>query len=525
MKVITKNNILHAIIGTVLAGVINFSALATFNDEGVISKTPAIAKEIYANVQKSVDSLLTSESDALTLDAIKEMMVGEGTNSQIAFERFYQAKKEIAVARAGIVNVQSGMFLGVDPTYIWSTYLILDIALSMPSNWYAYKNKKNLSKVEKYSYLSINENLKHLIAQLYYSILSQEVVVATADMEKTLTKKLMEVLEKKVSIGLSSQAEYEEVFWKHFSLENQLNTLKSIYNKEVSIFSTYLGKNPQEAQSLKLTHNTEFLSQSVINQDYNAYVSKALEKSNELKASHYRVQASKNAKKSSSWSVISFSGFGFGHTARVDVAKSKYSASKSAYADMPRKLTNQVYFAHSDLQNQISHTKSDEEIYLNSKAEVERLSELLEYGLTDLAAVLKAQIIFLQDFRKYMTSHYYSLVKLDQMERVVQGPVKITDIYKSANFELTTKTKKRVFRKGSKVTLKVSASADIQSEVESVTYTIDELGFEKKSSKSRDDFRVKLKIKKPGVYAGIATTIMNNGEVIKKKFVIDRNKN
>jgi len=526
MKGLTKNRMIFAFIGALMLALLSNPVVAELNDETVINKVPTDVKKIYSDVQKATKSLLRVENDSLTLEKIKTMMVDDGVDSKMAYERLYRAKKEITVARAGLLNLKTGTILGIDPGNIWGLNILLDIALGLPSNWYAYKKSKHLRRAEKYTYLAVNENLKHLIAELYYGILSQEVVVATADMERKLSKKLLEVLEKKVFMGLRTRADYEKAYWRHFTLENELNDLKSLYNREVSIFSTYIGKDPQEAKSLKLAHNIDFLKEENINPDYNHYIASTLENSNELRAAHYRVKAAKAAKKSSRWSIISLDGFGFGYMGRVRVSKSQYAAEKSSFADMPNRLSNQVFFAHRDLQTQISRVVSDEEIFLNSKNEVERLNELLEFGLTDLEALLKAQIIYLQDFRKYMTGHYWSLVKLDQMERIVQAPIRnqpLSDMqlqgeHNKESFSLTLKQKKRRFRKNNIFTVRMQADEKLLQEIDSVTYKVAALGVEKKSKKL--NFKYKFKVKKAGHYTGLASIAMKNGEVVEKIFTI-----
>src|SRR5690606_10361066 len=92
---------------------------------------------------------------------------------------------------------------------------------------------------------------------------------------------------------------------------------------EKAAFNLLISQTPVEGAKVQLQPVGKFLDSNEYAIDAETLKMQALDRSPEIVAAKYMVTAAAKAKKSTGWSILSFSGIGFGYWGRIQVAGSK----------------------------------------------------------------------------------------------------------------------------------------------------------------------------------------------------------
>jgi hypothetical protein len=138
-------------------------------------------------------------------------------------------------------------------------------------------------------------------------------------------------------------------------------------------------------------------------------------------------------------------------------------------------------------------------------------SQLAAYktGAIDSPDLIEADIYFVRDYRNAINSHYNSLIKLDDLERISLGNVESS--YSEEEFSISAET----VEMGVILSLKTDVP---HSEITSVTYSLaDKKQGDLKVFNSDRSFAISVASNEKKT-RGHATIIFANGEALRKKF-------
>lgn len=385
----------------------------------IIQSGFAFAEDIHLNIQEHANKVLVAPEGALTVDQVKEIVAGDHINVKIAYERLLQAQSSISVARAKYFPYGVGSVYTLSTAGSLSPLILVELITSLPSKWYTVKKEKNLKSAQKYNFLSLRENIKNQVASIYYNYLREKTYIDMTALQLTLTEKLLETAQIRVDIGLEDADKLSELKLRVLDLRDIYLKYSGYLNEEQAAINMMLNLTPEAGAGVKFAPVAPFLSGADYQMSVDEMLLGTVENSYEVKAANYMVKAAYNSKRSTQWSILSFSGLGFGYWARV-----QFSQSKIEEATVLRELTrenvvNQIYTKDTIFQNSLKFYESEQEIYSETKYFMEGNLDLFNSNDLELAELLESEILYLKDFSEMLAAHYDSLVNLDGLERAV----------------------------------------------------------------------------------------------------------
>lgn len=472
------------------------------------------ASDLHLNLEKEADKVLAPKMGALTLDQVKKLVVNEDLDLQISYERLIEAQKKIGVARAAYFPYGLGTVAAMYFLNVWNPLLLVELITSLPSKIYNVQAEKNMSMAQNYSHRALRENVKNQVAQLYYGILKEETALKLTGLKIALMEAMIRTYRERVVMGLSTEDEVLE-------LEQSLRRVRDTYLKfsaylgeAKSAFNMMLGMDSSEGQQIELQPISTFLSSEDYQRDMAEMTRMALERSNEIVAADYMVTAARKSKKSTKWSVLSFGGIGFDYYFRIQVAGSKIEQAQLNRQFVEDNLVNQVYLIDNAFKRGLEHVQSEREIFKDTDFYMKSNLEMFKAGSISLDKLLEVQMTYLNDFNELIQSHYLSLGKLDDLERVLMGDavgLNSSEIKEAVQVSLNNKN-----NEWHNLSVNVPAGMKI---VKVIYEFEDGLGLRPMTSyASGNDFTVGLKLYGAVFLAGNAVVTLENGDVITKSF-------
>lgn len=475
-----------------------------------------LAKSIIAESE----SILAEKENAITLEELQQMVSNDSLDVQISYERLLQAQKKIGSARAqyfpyGIGAVASLYFYGS------FSYLILaELITSLPSKIYNVQSTKNVRKAQAENLKTVKANIKNQIAKMYYNFLKDEALLKIASLELKLMEADIASTEENIELGMSTDVDLTNLKYKYLTLRDVYLRFSGYYNQSLKALNIATGRDSTE-EVLKLQPVNTYLSADQVRMSSAEMETLAIENSSELKAANYMIKAAHHNTNSVRWSVLSFSGIGFGYMSRIRFSKSARANAYYNRDSVQRNIENQVYTRRAKLINSIGIFNQDHDLYNVTKSYVEGDIEEYKSGQLTLSKVIQTELIYLSDFRETIRSHYQALIDIDNLKRLVgqnvygEGAIIESIEPETELAELKIKKRGRVIR--------INAYNMISSEkIESVQYEFnDRLFKEMKSFSSSNNFAVKLYTRTSSTkVSGRAIITMENGEQIIKEFKI-----
>lgn len=467
------------------------------------------ANDLHLKLPETAHEVLAPKQTALTLDQVNEIIVNDQIDVQISYEKLLQAQKKIGLARAQYFPYGLGTVAAMYFLKIWSPVLLVELVTSLPSKVYNVQSEKNMRMAQSFSNVALRENIKNQVAHLYYGILKEESALKLARMEVKLLETLYTVTEDRVALGLSTEQELRSLELRLLDLRDICLKFAGYLSAEKAAFNTMISQTPAQAKAIELQTNSSFLSPEEFGLSSEIIKLNAIDRSPEIVAADYMITAASRAKNSVAWSVLSFSGIGFGYWGRVQVAGSKIDQARLNREQVEVTLGNQSYILNNSFHRTLDHFVSEYDVFNNTSKFY--ASEFARFNANDIALdrLLEAGIIYLKDFSELVVAHYDSLIKLNDLERVALGSVRgSTSDADAINVQFTDLGNNRY-----------SLSIDAIDEVKNVEYVFSTDGLKPMMINNRSTgYGVVLKRLGDKNLAGHVNVTLMNGKIITKKF-------
>ncbi|MBK27032.1 MAG: hypothetical protein CME70_23715 [Halobacteriovorax sp.] len=470
---------------------------------------------LHLNLLDRADEILEPKENALSLKEVKSLAVDRNHDLRISYERLYQAQKDIWVARSRFFPYGTGVIFGYDVNALFGTFILVELALSLPTKWYHVQSVKAVRDSQRFSVYALRANLKTQVEHLYYTLLKEEALLKSVELELELLENLVAATEVEIEAGLANEDDLEKVERRTLSLRDEYLKFKQLHLYSKSAFNIMLGKTPAQGAQMELQPIGKMLNIEDFQMGTQQMVDAALWRSYEIVAANYMIKAAKKHKKSTQWSILSFSGIGFGYWSRVEIAGSQVDEAVHRRNMTRENLVNQVSVTKELLEDNLEYLEGEKDILESSRNFLERDMERFTAGDAPLRELLETQLRYMDDYRSALMVHYQTLSKKSDMERLVRGSV-TKAVYSAAPISFKVKrTKRRVYLTMNDKTVDLNT-------VSSVRYHFDNRSFGMPSSSKADrKFKVKIKVRKDyGEISGTALVRFKNGELVRRRFTI-----
>jgi hypothetical protein len=466
-----------------------------------------------SNLVQDAESIFDYREDAIDLGEFKKLVINENVEVAIAYERLFQAQQQIYQARAAYFPYGVGSITAMYFTSAFSYLILAELITSLPSKIFAVQKQKHLRTAQAFTVEVVKANIKNQTALIYYSFLKQEALLKLAKIELDLLKSNLEGKREEVEFGLATQTDVNNAELSYLVVKDAYLKYQSFFNTAKKSLNTLIGRD-FESKPIILQPVGEFVDYSNIGMDIDQMENVAINRSNELKAADWMIRASISNRRSVKWSILSFSGIGFGYGSRVRFSNSQVIESRLRKELIENNIQNSVYTSYTTLENFIGIFKENFALYQTTRNIAVGDIEEFDAGQNVLSKVIRSGRLLLGDLREMVRTHYDVLIKKDDLERLVLGTVE-SQVYKATSAELKVERNKR------NITLEVMAMNELV-DIESVKYSFDRNIFkEQVISNSGSNFRLSLRTRLNNTQVvGTAIVTMTNGEVIVKEFDI-----
>ena len=467
------------------------------------------ASDLYLRLPEAAHEVLAPKQQALTLNQVNQLVASEQIDIQISYEKLLQAQKKISLARAQYFPYGLGTVAAMYFLQVWNPILLVELVTSLPSKVYNVQSEKNMSMAQDYSNRALRENIKNQVAHLYYTILKEEGALKLARMELQLLEQLYNVIEERVILGLSTEEELRNLELRLLDLRDICLKFAGYLSAEKAAFNTMISKSPEQGKAIELQTEGVFLNPAEYGLSSEIVKLNALDRAPEIVAADYMITAAARSKSSVAWSVLSFSGIGFGYWGRVQVAGSKVDEARLIREQVEVNLANQSYVINNSFHRTLDHFVSEKNVFDDTASFYS--AEFARYNARDISLdrLLEAGIIYLKDFNELVVAHYDTLIKLNDLERIALGSVRGTAL----------EGEKIEFSFVDLGNNKYSLSLNSEDEVKEVEYVFGTEGLKPMKVFNRGTgFAVVLKLASKSDLNGHANVTLKNGKTITKKF-------
>lgn len=373
---------------------------------------------LFTELDQRLSNIVTANPGQITLKEMKSKSVKQNLDIDIAFENYFQAKREVNIARAAFNPLTTGhaIGLGLGMNYFWEA-IVLEAVLSIPTKYYNVKNKKYVRKAEFYNYAEMIEVIKNDMAHLYYDILVHEMILKTIDIEVEMINAFYGdndseslFLRKRLAILNIERLDIEMLYIKE---------LEAFRNLMAITFETDIEELAPVAESINVDQVKTIDPHSVM--DTAVYSNPSY-----LSAANMTL-AAKAGLKSVRWSVVTFSGMNFSYFKRVKVAKSTYRQAQLREQAKVRQLKVKVLGSYSNL---LSAARLSSHYTNNFKTTLQMYQEIVDnnqFNLIGDEAVLGISLDLLRDFRDHALANYKAWSALDDFSKASSHKVSIND--------------------------------------------------------------------------------------------------
>jgi len=387
-----------------------------------LSLVPAMSWA-HGDVEIAASQIFTKDGSELSLEEVRSQVINDQLDVRISYERLLQAQKKIAEARAqyfpyGVGTVAALYFLNS-----WTPLILIELVTSLPSKIYQVQSEKNMRMAAKYDHIALRENVKNQIATLYYTILKEEAGLHLMRQEILLMEELMGVIDEQIELGLAQFEDRQRIELRLLDLRDISLRFSSFLAEEKAAFNELIGNGPEA--DLKLEPVRPFLTSSTVQTPVADVTRVAVENSPEIVSAQYRIQAARRSRSSVKWSILSFSGIGFGHWSRVQVAGSKITEAKLNKELVTANIKAGAQLSYSKFQRQVG-SYAKETIALEATSVYMRGERAMyDAGQSSLDRLIEVELLYLRDFSEWAIAHYDALIRLDDLARAYQADLQI----------------------------------------------------------------------------------------------------
>lgn len=452
-------------------------------------------------------------SAELSLEDLRKEVLESNLDVQIQYEKYYQAQRNIGVARGQFLPGLSIQLINVN-----ATLAILQSVVPTPSDWFVYQASKELSTAEKFTSESIKLNILEGLTINYISIKHYEMILESLYEQDLVLEEAYNRVKTNEELGLATPA---EVFMAKRNLlqhRQDIFALKALITAEKQAMMIALNRSPIEEVILAdlPEENLELIPATI-----DEGTQMALRNSTELLSNKYQAEAAKYMIKSAKWSFISFDGIGFGYTSTLAIEKSKARVIELQADQMMLKIQNQVYSSYEELDLLDQRIALQEQV-LDSVREMDvRNTELYNNRVLGLTQFLESRAAVAAEERTLLRLKMERRVKIAKILRLlgVDASLNNFSIEAAESLELTASTSST--RMGSTLlTLEVTGDEAAMANIYGVTYSVGNSIKEARIMDSNNNYALHIKMKIKGDYNVIARIRLINGEVVERSQVI-----
>jgi hypothetical protein len=380
--------------------------------------TQSLAHEHALRVLEVTESVLAKKENAISLEEAKEMVAGDNLDIQIAYERLFQAQRRIGQARAQYFPYGVGDVAFIYFASAFSTFIMVELITSLPSKWYTVKKTKHLRNAERHNLNALRENIKNEVAILYYDLLKQEAMEKLTAFELKLMDEMMVGLQAQIALGQSNHTELANLEYRILNLRDEY--LKFVtYHAEVKAAFKMLINVPAN-YTLELQPNSNFFQTSDIAINLEDIAQRAKTNAHEVKAAQEVINAAYDSKHATGWSILSFSGIGFGYAGKLRIERSMVNEAIIRKQAISENIYSNVFTKARMLENSIAFYETEKEIMETTKFYMMQVQENFTVGNVAIVELIETQLVYMRDFREMLMAHYNALTRLSDLERVTQ---------------------------------------------------------------------------------------------------------
>lgn len=474
-----------------------------------------LAKEYALQILEQTQSVLETRDNALSLEQAKELAVGDNIDVKIAYERLFQAQRKINLARAQFFPYGVGDVAVIYFTNAFSTLILIELATSIPMKWYNVKKEKHLRNAEAWSLKALTENIKNQTALLYYNILKEESMLRLTSYELKLMEELIAARAVEAQVGVYDANDLRDLRYRFLNLRDEYLKFEAYLAEEKAAMKMLL--NLPYTTDLVLQPVASFLNDTDFDLDVESLALMAQNRSYEVKSAEQVVQAAYDSKRSTQWSILSFSGIGFGYLANVRMEKSKVREAQYRLEATRENIYNNVYTRSGMFRNSVEFFLNEKIISDTTEKFMKGQLEVFNKGELAVSELIESELYYLRDFRDMLRAHYNAYVRLDDLERVVQGNVDEL-LYADARFSVLAEQSETM------TYISLVDPDGLSDEIESVTYVFENQNVNDiKSFRSRSNFSVRVSNRNLSFPIVLkAQVIFRNGEIVTKKIKIKK---
>ena len=474
-----------------------------------------LAKEYALQILEQTQSVLETRDNALSLEQAKELAVGDNIDVKIAYERLFQAQRKINLARAQFFPYGVGDVAVIYFTNAFSTLILIELATSIPMKWYNVKKEKHLRNAEAWSLKALTENIKNQTALLYYNILKEESMLRLTSYELKLMEELIAARAVEAQVGVYDANDLRDLRYRFLNLRDEYLKFEAYLAEEKAAMKMLL--NLPYTTDLVLQPVASFLNDTDFDLDVESLALMAQNRSYEVKSAEQVVQAAYDSKRSTQWSILSFSGIGFGYLANVRMEKSKVREAQYRLEATRENIYNNVYTRSGMFRNSVEFFLNEKIISDTTEKFMKGQLEVFNKGELAVSELIESELYYLRDFRDMLRAHYNAYVRLDDLERVVQGNVDEL-LYADARFSVLAEQSETM------TYISLVDPDGLSDEIESVTYVFENQNVNDiKSFRSRSNFSVRVSNRNLSFPIILkAQVIFRNGEIVTKKIKIKK---
>ncbi|MBY0516604.1 MAG: hypothetical protein K2P81_06845 [Bacteriovoracaceae bacterium] len=443
----------------------------------------------------------------VTLPQLRQEALSSNYDVQIQYERYYQAQRNISVARGEFLPGISIQLVNVN-----ATFAILQSVVPTPSDWFKYQGSKELAMAEKYTTLGIKLNILQGLTSNYITLKYYEMLLASMREQEKLLK---EVYDSNLAQNTMGADNANDLYLSQRQLLQQqqdiyaLETLNIIERQAMLIA---LGKNSSEELILGDLPQDDFQSLPDTKEEASVI---ALRNSNELISNTYQYQAAQFMVSAARWSLVSFSGIGFDYAARVSIEKSKAKVIKLQGEQLSLKIQNQIYSLYRQISVLDQRLALQESILASTQETQARQEDLFSNRLISLSTLNDSKINTISEQRTLTKLQLEREVKIVELKRLLSLDTAVgsSDFPRADEFTINSRLSRTRF--GSKlVVLSLDAPNDALSNVYSVTYSVDGMNSPYRVLKSDNGFQYMFSAKNAGTYNVNVVILSLLGETI-----------
>ena len=269
-------------------------------------------------------------------------------------------------------------------------------------------------------------------------------------------------------------------------------------------------------ETLELQPEASFLSAEDYDLNAESLALMAQQRSYEVKAAEQTVYAAYDSRRSAQWSILSFSGIGFGYLSNVRMERSRAREAELRLEAIRSTVYNNAYTRKSMLENSVDFFLAEKNISDTTETFVRAQLAEFSNGTLPVGELIESELYYLRDFRNMLRAHYNSLVRLDDLERIVLGNISTNELVSRDDFSLTAEYV------GSRIHFKLTDPNNRIGEVESATYSfLNQRQAPIKSFRKSENFSARVRARRINFPAQIEIkVVMHSGEVLKKRITV-----